>query len=107
MGCSLPAGDRRKCGRIPAGGRRGAQPYSGKSGFPQILRFLVGTRASRPRYRGKGGAQLQRKDFLMRKLLLASAAILTLGIAVPAVQAQERTNLAPAAGATTGATLGF
>jgi hypothetical protein len=43
----------------------------------------------------------------MRKLILASAAILTLGIAVPAVQAQERTNLAPAAGATTGATLGF
>ena len=43
----------------------------------------------------------------MRKLILASAAILTLGIAVPSVQAQERTNIAPAAGATTGATLGF
>lgn len=48
-----------------------------------------------------------RKDYPMRKLILASAAILTLGLAVPAVQAQERTNLAPAAGATTGATLGF
>lgn len=43
----------------------------------------------------------------MRKLILASAALLTLGLAVPAVQAQERTNIAPAAGATTGATLGF
>ena len=43
----------------------------------------------------------------MRKLMLASAALLTLGLAVPAVQAQERTNIAPAAGATTGATLGF
>lgn len=43
----------------------------------------------------------------MRKLILASAALLTIGLAVPAVQAQERTNLAPAAGATTGATLGF
>ena len=43
----------------------------------------------------------------MRKLILASAALLSLGLAVPAVQAQERTNIAPAAGATTGATLGF
>jgi hypothetical protein len=43
----------------------------------------------------------------MRKLIVASAALLTLGLAMPAVQAQERTNLAPAAGATTGATLGF
>src|SRR4051794_30152527 len=83
------------------------QPYSGKRRFPQIRGIVVGTLASRGRYRAKGGAQLQRKDFLMRKLVLASAALLTLGLAAPAVQAQERTNLAPAAGATTGATLGF
>jgi hypothetical protein len=43
----------------------------------------------------------------MRKLLLAGVALLSLGVAIPAAQAQERTNLAPAAGATTGATLGF
>lgn len=43
----------------------------------------------------------------MRKLILAGVALLTLGAAVPAVQAQDRVNIAPAAGATTGATLGF
>jgi len=45
----------------------------------------------------------------MRKLVLTGAALLALGsltLAAPA-EAQSRTNLAPAAGATTGATLGF
>lgn len=43
----------------------------------------------------------------MRKMLLAGTAILSLGLIALPVEAQTRTNLAPAAGATTGATLGF
>src|ERR1700750_2088043 len=46
----------------------------------------------------------------MRKLALAGAAVLALGtltFAMPADAQTARTNLAPAAGATTGATLGF
>jgi len=43
----------------------------------------------------------------MRKILLAGAALLSLGAALPAYAQTVRTDIAPAAGATTGATLGF
>jgi hypothetical protein len=43
----------------------------------------------------------------MRKLLLAATALVSLGLVAGPADAQTRTNLAPAAGATTGATLGF
>jgi hypothetical protein len=43
----------------------------------------------------------------MRKLLLAATALVSLGLLAAPAEAQTRTNLAPAAGATTGATLGF
>ena len=43
----------------------------------------------------------------MRKIILAGAALLSLGAALPAYAQTVRTDLAPAAGATTGATLGF
>ena len=41
----------------------------------------------------------------MRKIILAGAALLSLGAALPAYAQAVRTDIAPAAGATTGATL--